>query len=103
MAGLVDLAGTFRIPADHPSLPGHFPGRPVVPGVVLLDEVSAILAARHPGRWAAGWARIKFTHPVGPEQDVTVYAGPGDGGRVAVLCRVDGRDVLGGTALLGPA
>jgi 3-hydroxymyristoyl/3-hydroxydecanoyl-(acyl carrier protein) dehydratase len=29
------------IPADHPSLPGHFPGRPIVPGVVLLDCVIA--------------------------------------------------------------
>jgi len=27
--------------ADHPALPGHFPGRPIVPGVLLLDRVLA--------------------------------------------------------------
>lgn len=32
----------LRIGADHPCLPGHFPGRPVVPGVVLLDRVAAL-------------------------------------------------------------
>jgi hypothetical protein len=32
---------SFRVEPDHPALDGHFPGRPVVPGVVLLDEVLA--------------------------------------------------------------
>ncbi|MBW3549662.1 MAG: hypothetical protein KY442_02210 [Proteobacteria bacterium] len=36
---------SFAIPADHPSLPGHFPGRPLVPGVILLERVIDAVAA----------------------------------------------------------
>ena len=32
-------SATLRVPADHPALTGHFPGNPVVPGVVILDAV----------------------------------------------------------------
>jgi 3-hydroxyacyl-[acyl-carrier-protein] dehydratase len=34
-------ASSLCIGADHPSLPGHFPGQPVVPGVVILDLVAS--------------------------------------------------------------
>jgi len=32
---------TISVPADHPSFAGHFPGHPILPGVVLLAEVLA--------------------------------------------------------------
>ena len=38
----------FIISADHPSLPGHFPGHPIVPGVVLLDRVLEAIETGHP-------------------------------------------------------
>jgi 3-hydroxymyristoyl/3-hydroxydecanoyl-(acyl carrier protein) dehydratase len=38
----------LTIPADHAAFAGHFPGNPIVPGVVLLDEslhsIAALLA-----------------------------------------------------------
>lgn len=34
----------FTISSDHPCLPGHFPGRPLVPGVVVLEQVLQAIA-----------------------------------------------------------
>ena len=34
----------LRIDANHPAFAGHFPGRPIVPGVVLLDQVLIAIA-----------------------------------------------------------
>lgn len=33
------LSFSFTIPETHPCLAGHFPGNPLVPGVVILDHV----------------------------------------------------------------
>jgi 3-hydroxyacyl-[acyl-carrier-protein] dehydratase len=33
------LKYSARINLNHPSLEGHFPGQPIVPGVVILDEM----------------------------------------------------------------
>jgi 3-hydroxyacyl-[acyl-carrier-protein] dehydratase len=35
---------SFSIAADHPAYAGHFPGMPITPGVVLLDEAMHCIA-----------------------------------------------------------
>ena len=35
----------LTVAADHPAYAGHFPGQPILPGVVLLDEALVALAA----------------------------------------------------------
>ena len=56
------------IPAEHPSLVGHFPGNPVAPGVVILDEVIQALTAWCPGHHGVGMPMVKFLAPLRPDQ-----------------------------------
>lgn len=60
---------TFTIAEDHPCLPGHFPGRPVVPGVVLLEQVLARIGEGH---GALRMPRVKFARPLLPGQAARV-------------------------------
>ena len=73
MSDAREIRASVRIPAQHPSLPGHFPGQPVVPGVVLLDCVSAALESAGAGRLRRITA-VKFLAPLLPEQDAELLA-----------------------------
>ncbi|MBS1207756.1 MAG: beta-hydroxyacyl-ACP dehydratase [Proteobacteria bacterium] len=55
----------LSIPADHPAFAGHFPGRPIVPGVVLLDQAQLLIEAATQRR-IRGIAMAKFLSPVSP-------------------------------------
>ena len=61
------------IGAEHPSLPGHFPGRPVVPGVLILDRVRALLAAEFPLLRVQRLIQVKFLRPLLPEQSAIIH------------------------------
>lgn len=62
----------FVIPHDHPSLPGHFPGRPLVPGVVLLDRVVAAIEAVHGPLGALRLPQVKFLQPLLPGESARI-------------------------------
>lgn len=57
----------FHIAASHAVLPGHFPGNPIVPGVILLDRVAAAVE-RVWGLHIAGLPQVKFLRPLLPDQ-----------------------------------
>ena len=72
------------IAPDHPAFAGHFPGQPVLPGVVLLSEVLEVLLREAPD-WLAGQARLsaaKFLAPVRPGASLEVRWTPPAKGRL---------------------
>ena len=57
----------MNIPTGHPAFEGHFPGRPILPAVVLLAETLAAIESatgRPPQEWTL--ANAKFLNPVSP-------------------------------------
>jgi 3-hydroxymyristoyl/3-hydroxydecanoyl-(acyl carrier protein) dehydratase len=95
---MTTLAEPIRISSAHPSLPGHFPGRPIVPGVVLLDHVAAALERVGMGR-LRHIGNVKFRTPLLPEQDATLHATI-DAARVRFRIERSGETILSGEASL---
>ena len=62
----------FTVPVDHPALPGHFPGQPIVPGVVVLDRVIDAIEASHGSLPPLRLPQVKFLHPLLPGQAAQV-------------------------------
>jgi 3-hydroxymyristoyl/3-hydroxydecanoyl-(acyl carrier protein) dehydratase len=72
-SGAGAAAGVFRFPGSLPVFRGHFPGRPLVPGVYLLASV-AELARRAQGTplMVVAVERAKWSAPALPDTDLTV-------------------------------
>ncbi|AXK73059.1 hypothetical protein DWG18_12750 [Lysobacter sp. TY2-98] len=56
----------FVIDPAHPCLPGHFPGHPIVPGVVLLDRVVEAIEADAGPLHGVRLPQVKFLQPLHP-------------------------------------
>jgi len=57
----------------HPALPGHFPGNPIVPAVVLLERVAAAIeGAFGPQARMARLPAAKFLAPLAPGERFTI-------------------------------
>ncbi|MDI9681642.1 AMP-binding protein [Burkholderia cenocepacia] len=94
----------FTIAADHPALPGHFPGHPVVPGVVLLDHAIHMIGAamnRPLHAWRLGSA--KFLSPVAPGEPLDLAYDAAASGAIRFTVRTGSREVATGVLSAPPS
>ena len=62
----------MMIPVGHPALPGHFPGEPIVPGVVILARVVEAIHARFPQLELGALLNARFHAPLKPARIFSV-------------------------------
>ncbi|WP_369926042.1 hydroxymyristoyl-ACP dehydratase [Xanthomonas sp. NCPPB 2632] len=83
---------TLRFDASHPSFAGHFPGQPIVAGVLLIEAAaSALLAWR--GLSVRQVIDAKFLAPLRPDETAELELGALDNGRFRFTVR-RGADIL---------
>jgi 3-hydroxyacyl-[acyl-carrier-protein] dehydratase len=90
---------SVRIARSHPSLVGHFPGRPIVPAVVLLDCVLDEAQRCFGAASVKALGQAKFTAPLLPEQTAQLQLTLHEGELRFSLTR-DGDTVARGTFTL---
>jgi 3-hydroxymyristoyl/3-hydroxydecanoyl-(acyl carrier protein) dehydratase len=94
------------VPRSHPALQGHFPGNPIVPGVVILSCVAHDIERQLPQIVLGALLTMRFHKPLLPDHPFTVNAElrggkerQADGERVHVEVREAGSDFTPGTVI----
>jgi 3-hydroxymyristoyl/3-hydroxydecanoyl-(acyl carrier protein) dehydratase len=81
---------------NHPTAAGHFPGNPIIPGALLLDEVIRTLPTA-----ATAIRSAKFFHPVRPGDSLSVNWTFSSPGTAKFECRLANTLAASGTVETG--
>lgn len=89
-----------RFASDHPTAAGHFPSRPIIPGVLLLDEAIKLALADAEAAQAIIVRMAKFHSPVRPGDAVVIRWQTQPQGTIRFECRLAESDILVASGML---
>jgi 3-hydroxyacyl-[acyl-carrier-protein] dehydratase len=95
----------IRFAVDHPTAPGHFPGHPIIPGALLLEEIVRAIAGSEATTREVVIPTIKFLAPVRPGEVVRLRWRSRSDGQISFEGRLGEGERLAaaGTLRLGSA
>ncbi len=89
---------TTSIDPEHPALAGHFPGNPVVPAVVILQNVfEALRKSILDPIQVVAIPHAKFISPLLPEEALIIKLESEEVGEAIFTCHVDSRLIATGS------
>jgi predicted hotdog family 3-hydroxylacyl-ACP dehydratase len=91
------MSTVLQVPDDGPWFAGHFPGRPILPGIAVLALVAQALALGPIRRIA----HARFRSTLAPGETLTLDAKPGEGGAVRVTLRRADATVMNAELVVG--
>lgn len=94
---------SWIVPATHPAFAGHFPGHPILPGVVLIDQALRLAdGLLPPGSTVRGLGNAKFFQPVAPGATLTFHYAQATATALGFEVRHGEQLVASGSLSLGP-
>jgi 3-hydroxyacyl-[acyl-carrier-protein] dehydratase len=92
----------WTLPPDHPVFAGHFPGTPIVPGVMLMDTVlHAIAAATGIALETCEISSVKFLGRAGPGEELLIRHALAAGGAIRFEVVAGARKIASGSIVPG--
>ncbi|HUW29342.1 MAG TPA: hypothetical protein VMV97_12110 [Sulfuriferula sp.] len=92
----------WTVPLDHPAFPGHFPGTPILPGVVLLDvALQAIATASGIALDLCEISSVKFLSPARPGDELLIQHTVLASGTIHFNIVADTRKIASGNIVAG--